>query len=594
MDDFRFWLGSFDVESAEMLSQLALWGPPLPEPHEGRGRKKLYIDVYQFDPMEQSYAVLLSTATSEQPLELQCWLAYANDIAVADSLRHLDLPVIEAELEFDAKYGKLVLVAPHYPPAGGPFGLATQKFLVMTGVEFEARGDQTDLNVRYRQLQVRPDLVRPAFETQVVPVEFPWTRRAAPAKPAATLEFMQARYPNVAACWPGSTPPGCASAESAWCSASYTAKNPDPTGRSSLPARAREAGGLLARPVAVEVSKSSIFGEPIYRFEDVELMGFRVDLPPVKEADDMLAELISPLNFHLQGAHCACDGDFEYRCATRSIVIEMLRYGKMKSREVRAPLTIDNFMSQHELVVRLLVGRVDDDTAQAREAAVFVPAIFVDNPLSKSVGRLLQGYPKQLADFCRVPPDGAALERVRPDGRGGQHEVPLREIGAVCLTSRIGSAPSDPLLRLSVPPLDDEFEKLSLLGDAVQRFRLPWRQPDFEAVEFRRSFARGVVGERFSSFRSIQVAPLEATDNEQKVWISGEFSLSDVRFQLPSGIATLSFSSPRALPSGHPWKKLCRLIGQCTGSETVGLTSGDWYRIRCAIDLQIDDGLAWS
>jgi hypothetical protein len=594
MDDFRFWFGSFDVESADMLSQLALWGPPAPEPHEGRGRNRLFIDVFQFTRNAPSYAVLLSTATSEQPYELQCWLAYANDIHMADSLRHLDLPVIEAKLDYDAARGKLVLIAPHYPPSGGPFGLATQKFLVMTGVEFEASGTPSDLDVRYRQLRVWPDLVRPGFETQVVPVEFPWARRAASVRPATTLEFMQARYPNVAACWPRSTPPGSASAQRAWCSASYAAKDLSAKGDPSIPERARGMGAPPTKPVAVEVSKSSIFGDPIYRFEDVELFGFRVDLPPTEEADGMLAELTRPLNFHLQGVHCACDRDFEYRCATRSIVIEMLHYGKMKSRDVRAPLTSDNFMSQHELVVRLLVGRVDDGTAQARDAAVFVPAIFVDNPLSKSVGRLLQGYPKQLADFCRVSQDSGALERVGPDGKGDQHEVPLREISAICLTSRMGATPSKHLLRLSVPMLDDEFEKLSVLGDAVQPFRLPWRQADFEAVEFRRSFARGVVGERFSRFRSIQVAPLEATDNEQKVWISGEFSLSDVRFQLPSGIATLSFSCPPALPSTHPWAMLCRLIRQCTGSETVGLTSGDWYRVRCAIDLEIDDGLAWS
>ena len=50
-----------------------------------------------------------------------------------------------------------------------------------------------------------------------------------------------------------------------------------------------------------------------------------------------------------------------------------------------------NEVSQYELLVRLLVGKVDDDTSQARDAAVVAPVGLVDNPLSKAVGRQLQG-----------------------------------------------------------------------------------------------------------------------------------------------------------------------------------------------------------
>ena len=53
--------------------------------------------------------------------------------------------------------------------------------------------------------------------------------------------------------------------------------------------------------------------------------------------------------------------------------------------------------------MRLLVGRVDDDTAQAHDPAVFVPAIFVDNPWSKILGREVQGFDKQMAEFCVYP-----------------------------------------------------------------------------------------------------------------------------------------------------------------------------------------------
>ena len=63
-------------------------------------------------------------------------------------------------------------------------------------------------------------------------------------------------------------------------------------------------------------------------------------------------------------------------------------------------MTILDYQSQRELVVRILVGRVDDDTAQARDAATYVPAIFVDNPWSKTIGRDLQGFAKCMANFC--------------------------------------------------------------------------------------------------------------------------------------------------------------------------------------------------
>ena len=81
-------------------------------------------------------------------------------------------------------------------------------------------------------------------------------------------------------------------------------------------------------------------------------------------------------------------------------MVELLRYGKMKLRQPLPSLRKDDYQSQHELLVRLLVGRVDDDTSQARDAAAFVPIIFVDNPWSKVLGRGVQGFDKRMADFC--------------------------------------------------------------------------------------------------------------------------------------------------------------------------------------------------
>src|SRR4029077_19255627 len=90
---------------------------------------------------------------------------------------------------------------------------------------------------------------------------------------------------------------------------------------------------------------------------------------------------------------------FRFCAASTTLVIELIRYRKMMQADSPG-LTEEDFTSQHELAVRVVVGRVDDDTAQARCPAIFVPSIFVDNPWSKVVGRELLGYDKHLAHFC--------------------------------------------------------------------------------------------------------------------------------------------------------------------------------------------------
>jgi hypothetical protein len=84
----------------------------------------------------------------------------------------------------------------------------------------------------------------------------------------------------------------------------------------------------------------------------------------------------------------------------------------MKLKSAESPTILD-YQSQHELVVRILVGRVDDDTTQARDAATYVPAIFADNPWSKTIGHC-GGLPSH-GEFC-AERDGKRIP-LRPDGR---------------------------------------------------------------------------------------------------------------------------------------------------------------------------------
>ena len=108
----------------------------------------------------------------------------------------------------------------------------------------------------------------------------------------------------------------------------------------------------------------------------------------------------------------------------------------MKLKIATQPLTTADYQSQHEFLARMIVGRVDDDTAQARDPATFVPAIFVDNPWSKSLGRTVQGFDKRMADFF------VGTDVLRPDGTVGasekQQPKPLGSISKIALTDKTG------------------------------------------------------------------------------------------------------------------------------------------------------------
>ena len=77
----------------------------------------------------------------------------------------------------------------------------------------------------------------------------------------------------------------------------------------------------------------------------------------------------------------------------------------MRLKKEWRQITVEDFQSQHELLIRMLVGRVDDDTGQAHDPATYVPVLFVDNPWSKALGRDVQGFDKRLADFCTLEGD---------------------------------------------------------------------------------------------------------------------------------------------------------------------------------------------
>jgi hypothetical protein len=323
-----------------------------------------------------------------------------------------------------------------------------------------------------------------------------------------------------------------------------------------------------------------------FRFDDVEFIGLRIDLRPYgKAADDLLQSMIEPLNFHRRDG--IGNTTFEFRPAARAITLELLRYGRMYWGDHPPLEGPDRFESQYELLLRVLVGRVDDSSASARDPAVFVPAILVDNPWSKVLGRELQGFEKRLANFLDI--DG---RRVRFAGTPGPDRSPLFDIVRVDLVDDLSAQAIEgmPVVELDVPPVDPDWPRQpQRLGPYSARTVRPlrWRQQEFTELEFRRAFARSVLENGLSKFHSIQAAPIDRR-GLPGAWITGSFTLRDLQVAFPSGIARVAIRGGGAKsPLPRAFEDLWKLVG----GQPIALPSGDWYIARGGMDLSLSPGL---
>jgi hypothetical protein len=538
------------------------------------------------------WSVFVSTADStDDPRVLHCLFGLSNDPIRCNDEARFGLPLIDAQITFDGD--ELIVTADVYTPrADGAPSTPEPRWLMRIANLQEAatnRHASASLGARYRQLVATPDVARPNRELVGQFVDSTPTRndirRVEPSGVAVSFNS-DVLYPDLFRLSTASA----VSPVNVWMGEAGT-WYPIPTMASSLYSEASSRSA--ARPLK-RIDRSSVFGSPSFLFEDLEIVGFRTDLP----AREHVHTLIQALNFHLEEGQ----SDFRYREATATVVIELLRYGKMRTRNPGPPFEADDFMSQHELLARVLVGRVDDDTSQARDAAMFVPAIFVDNPWSKVVGRRLQGFPKELVEFRAA---GVALDMTGRAKTGERELVPLHAVSEVHLVAGPSSHQPTQILSMSCPDdIDGSASQfftpppLSLLATTLFR-RAPFDQFDFfgefdgqEAVEFRRSFARGVLADGFSGYRSVQVAPVDELPVGgmalPKAWITGRCTLDNLEVAFPTGVATLRLEDPPAAPL--PWKRLRAALG---GAGLVSFPTGDWYRLRCSMELEIDDALAW-
>ena len=567
----EFWLGTYRLAKKE---------PPsgsIAEPILSAGLETLAIEVIRDAAGE--YAVLFSSAdNATDATELQCRLGFANGAKACNVWRDRGFPLVDAHIAFD---GNKTLTI-HSPYFGAPGAMQYDSVLIrIEGVTFSSARPGKQLDRFYRQNQQAPDSAWPATWVRRRAVSWRPTRRHIAPQPPTELQFMvmEARSPSL-------RPLGSESYKmlEAWC------------GELDLPAKVGEVAKSTDR-----VNRRDAFGVPAFCFQDVEVLGFRIDIPKGSQADDQLRDLISPLNFHLDAADGESRPDFRYLPATRSLLVEVMRYGRMRLATQLAPLTMVDYQSQHELLVRTMVARVDDDASQGRDPAVFVPAIFVDNSWSKILGRDVQGFAKCMADFCVGAP--GAYTRLRPDGRAtdgaGNPEPnprPMSELSRIALVDRTGAPPVAAMSLLDIECTQwgqgrsDSLEEVSA-GEALGRFSLSdtrWGPADYEQLEYLGSFMRNAIRQLLHGFRSVQSSPVGAQQLD-RAWITGNFGIDEVmRVGFPLGTARLTFRSPAHAPTG--WKRVCDLLAARPVHE---LHTGRWYRLKFSMTMEIDDGLAW-
>jgi hypothetical protein len=578
-----FWLATYDLGPAEGM-QLASGQP--------KDTTGVAIEVMHEGGQ---YGILVSWVigdTSKGSVTLVCQVGFANESKICGVWADRGFPLLDAEIVSSS--GTLKVTCPCY-------GLDQPELdYGATPVTISGLDDKTNsmssqgLSVSYSQDMRTPD---PVFSSSLIvqdAVTWSPTRSKVMESTGSysfAITFDDTRYPVLETFRTAVNQP-----KKFW---SGTIDIPE-----MLPPP-RKSGGLS------RANRDEIFGFPAFIFDDVEILGFRIDLShhaDPRELSSNLSELIRPLNFHLDMKHATDSlvpsalSDFKYKPATRTLNLELLRYGKMKLMNVNAPLKPDDFQSQHELALKVLVGRVDDDTAQARNPAIFVPAIFVDNTWSRTLGRIAQGFDKRMAEFVAKTPDG--LKRLRPDGRlrPGTDPIPLGNVTEIRLQTNAVDTPDGALLlRLDCPStvLDDKsFITVDpgLVYDPLPFLSGRWRQNDFDDEEFRRSFARDAMSKPFEGFESIQVTPVGGTDIqarlvEETTWITGTFKIDPgVKIAWPEGAASLTFRASNAAPSA--WRDFCKLLGiDAGGKGTISLPSGNWYRCRLSTRLTISDGL---
>jgi hypothetical protein len=593
----KFWLATFGNAPAAPLKMTALDPTISPsEPLLAAGNPPRAIEIIE---NKGEYAVLFSIVDNpDDPKTFWCRIGFANGAKPCAVWSDRGFPLGDAIIAPTEDNG-LKVRAPCFlekdPVIQYEHDLASITKLPQ-GQGGDARDSSELAQTEYKQTFRGPDVVSPG--TQVEAKAVTWSPKGRSnvkewKDPQSTFEVKPSRYFRLAPFTHEAATP-----KKMW------------SGNIELPVWGDQ---KLPDEKVVTMSRADTFGVAAFQFEDVEVLGFRIDPRDLGFNDEeglakltgLMDELVKPLNFHLDlsdefsAVTRSAVSDFRFSAATYTVIVELLRYGKMKQKKPMQPLKTDDVQSQHELIARILVGRVDDDTAQARDPATFVPTIFVDNSWSKILGRNVQGFDKRMANFS------IGEKVLRPDGRLAKDDKdpqPLGSITKIALAATTGGESGATLLKLDCPHETikgwDAFVKVDpqLALAPVSVAPMSWLQTDFDGPEYRRAFARSVINNRFREYSSIQVSPVGAKHlkdvlQKQSTWITGTIKFGkNMLFAQPTGTIGLTFNADPSAPLA--WRNLCKLFGIDEGKQgKLVMPTGTWYRTRCSLDMTIKNAL---
>jgi hypothetical protein len=563
------------------------------------------VEVLRDDDGDERFIVLISDEDRlDEAQVLICHIGFSNDPKACNRWRSRGFPMVDATIVLA---GERLDVYSAYFSRNEESMQYGKRLLSIEGVRFEQAADSApDSLETYRQLRETPQPFSSA--TRLLQQHVRWDMGRSHVKKAGAgpqiISATPVRLPSLAQL--GDKPTNI---PHAW------------TGLYEEPGTHAEEPGThaVASATRSDLDRGRSYPNAAFRFSDIEVLAIRIELGQHALVQAGLNEWIEPLNFPPpRGSHRG----FKFQVASTVIQVILLRYGRMETVEGESTA---GYQSQHELVVRLLVGKVDAGRGgKVYDLAVHTPAIFVDNTWSKVIGRDLQGFEKCLADFCVTEDTG--YSRLNPDGglAGGAIGRPLSDITRIVLVDRASNdamSHGQPLLDIVSPPdqgnwnkpqrsgthmlmaLPDQKLTWSLLRHRVRRLfssshlsqtKRPawpgWRPGDLGGSQW---FSDSLEDERLwrqlSEFDSIQATPVDDR-GLAPAWISAVCKVKGLTSQLPSdgGDANkvkVTFYAPDSAPRG--WQKLYGLLGP----DNRTLEVADWYRSKFSMDLTGQDDL---
>ena len=298
----RFWLAILEMPQLPVddSADEALFSAP--------GPRRLAIEVLSNDPGTEHAVLFSAISDPRRPETLRCLIGFASPAKAANVWRDRGFPLLDAAITRDDK-GTVSVASPRF---GDDHPMQYESLLFkLTGVDFETKqGSPEPLRTEYEQALEAPDAAHPDTLVRRRKVTWKPVRRDARrvSQPAPGLDFISTRVPRLAPFKTGRPMP-----VNVW------------TGSVSLPNE-----GTKGEPLGC-VPRTDVFGAGAFRFENVEVLGFRVDLSTYGDFTQELERLVAPLNFHLnEASNSGTIWDFRYRAATPILLIELLRYGRMK------------------------------------------------------------------------------------------------------------------------------------------------------------------------------------------------------------------------------------------------------------------------